>query len=132
MTNSVVDNRGLAFCQHLSDVKAKSYKLRLDNDTDIFVEVVFYPLNEELQGVILVYINNSKNEQVINVKDWLKKYNVLPNEKSFKLEGYHGTLNDRLKLFSEFLGDVFSQKNMNLILSGANWEELPFDWSGIR
>jgi hypothetical protein len=95
------------------------------------VDLVFYPLPLE-QGIILVYINNLGNGQVINLKDWLKKHDQLTDPNSFKLSSYGGKPDQRWSQFLNFLNTAFSISSLKEILRGNAWEDIPFDWAGIK
>ena len=103
----------------------ESFKLELKKSTEMLVEIVFYPLPNNL-GVFLFYIYNSTKTEPINLKDWLQKHGKLNNPNAFKLANYQGDFEQRLKAFCEFLDSALSDKAMQKVLKGLEWEDMPF------
>lgn len=109
----------------------ESHKICFSNKKNRSIDLIFYPLPND-QGIILAYINNLDEKQVINLKDWLKKHNHLPSDNSFKLASYSGDTNDRWIGLRNFLNDAFRLTPLSKILLGDTWEDIPFDWAGIK
>lgn len=111
-------------------VVPESFKLILKNEAKIRVEIIFYPLPNEL-GIILFYIWREDKKEPINLKDWLKKHGKL-KKGMFKLETYSGNLDEKMKAISENIGSMIVDQGMRDILEGKDWEDIPFDWTGLK
>lgn len=110
---------------------SESYKLELANLAGMRVEVLFHPLPNVL-GVFVVYIYSDKHSEPINLKDWLKKHEKLVDQNMFKLSNYAGSSEDKFGAFFEYLNLILNDNAVQGILRGEVWEEIPFDWTGIK
>lgn len=95
------------------------------------VQVIFYPQPNN-EDYFLVNLVNQENKEIFNIKDWLKKHEMIEPLSPFKLSSYAGSFEERLDLFVAYLGRLFSHDILEQILQGDSWESVDFDWAGMR
>lgn len=130
LANAGYSERGLEYIP-ATKVVPESFKLNFYSNKDLRVEIIFYPLPNN-RSFFLCYVKRGENNGVINLKDWLKKHKKLNGDDQFKLAKYSGNIEQQMEAFSNFLEKVFTDGLMLEILTDQRWEDLPFDWAGIR
>ncbi len=112
-------------------VVSESYQINLENESNRRIEIIYHP-EPGISGIFLFYIYQTSGNQPVELGDWLKKHKKLAEPNPFKLSSYSGEYKERLKKFFDFLSSVLSNSAMQEILKGNAWEDIPFDWTGIK
>lgn len=65
--------------------------------------------------------------------DWMRAHGVFDDTVNrFTLASYPGGFEQRLDAFIAWLGGILGMHGVERILHGDTWEDVPFDWAGMR
>jgi hypothetical protein len=54
------------------------------------------------------------------------------NVAQFKLSNYSGDFDKKIKYLSDEINSIFENPKLISIVKGDDWEDLPFDWAGMK
>lgn len=103
------------------------FQLDMKNEENIKIEITFDP-DIANYGSFTFFIFSSVSHTSISLNDWLKHKTGKPYIKEFRLISYSGDFEERLKGFCEFLTSVLENPELQKILRGDAWEEIPFSF----
>lgn len=107
-----------------------AHKLSFGNDKGRSIEISYY--SSDQNEFFLVSVVNTQLSKTFNISHWLKKRGVPVDLGSFKLASYDGDLQSRLRGFVEWLRVVLDTPGLAEIFRGEHWEDVAFDWAGMR
>jgi len=101
------------------------------DDEDRIIEFIIYPKNcGEKYNIIMIKKNPFEGyENIIWLKDFLVKKLEIRDDllQRFKINLCEGNIEKELKVYFEFIIDLF-KKYMSHIIWSDKWESIPFDW----
>ena len=112
-------------------VVGTSFKRTYFSPSGVIVEIIFYP-PPEMKGFFVVNIRNVHKDATFEIGNWLKFHKMAVKNSAFSLSNYVGSIDLQMSGFWDFLQSVFSDPIMREIIKGETWEDIPFDWTGIK
>jgi len=111
-------------------VLPEGYEIRFVNNMDVSVAITFYQIAEgEDFFRVFVYGDNKKS---FNLFNWLKYHEQVSDRSIFKFSQFSGNFSSQLKQLLARINLFLSDDSLEPILNGESWEEIPFDWAGMR
>jgi len=90
----------------------------------------FFPLGDG-ELILLAYVRSIHHREPINLDDWRKIHVPEFTENPFRIRSLI-PLQDAVRKVTEALSTKLRHSVMEMILNGDTWEEIPFDWTGIK
>lgn len=114
-----------------TELLGECFEFWFSGEGGVDVSVSFSPKSNGNDN-FTVFIYNRKIGSDFCLDDWLKIHGVKNVIDSFRLSSYSGEFSERLDLFFMYLESIFSIPELMNILSGREWEEVPFNWAGMK
>ncbi|GAA6167976.1 hypothetical protein [Sessilibacter corallicola] len=114
-----------------TDLLGEGFKFWFSGMHSIEVSVKFNPISNGNDNFTL-FIYSRKIGSDFCLDDWLKIHGEENVIDAFRLLSYSGSFSDRLDAFFIYLESIFSMPELMNILSGTEWEDVPFDWAGMK
>ena len=108
----------------------EGYEVKFSNDSNISITITYYMV-DDANEFFRIFINNQDGKS-LSLFDWLKYHNKENNRAVFRLSHYDGGFFEKIKQIVERINSFLSDPLFDPILSGHDWEEIPFDWAGMR
>jgi hypothetical protein len=113
-----------------TELLGESYAVTFSNQDSRSIQIIYYPPSDG-KDFFLVNIKNINTNSVFNLMDWLKQ-----NEKHQAIATLNSinstnTFNEKVKYLAAFLNDLLGNDDLNRVMRG-HWEEVYFDWAGMK
>ncbi len=109
----------------------ESFLFKIHNKKMRSIEFIYHP-RDNGRSYFLINIENTKTNKSFNMEDWLRTKKILKKEDYFKLEKYQGCFEEKINSFLLFIENEFKNNQLIKIINGEFWEDIPFDWAGMR
>jgi hypothetical protein len=96
----------------------------------VALEMGFFPFGDG-EMIILVYVRSIHHREPINLDDWRKIHVPGFTESPFRIRSLI-PLGDAVLRVTEAMSTILRHSAMEMILNGDTWEDIPFDWTGIK
>jgi len=100
------------------------------NQFGIALEMSFFPFGDG-EIIILVYVRSIHHREPINLEDWRKIHVPEFTESPFRIRSLI-PYQDVVRKVTEALSTILRHSLMEMVLNGETWEDVPFDWTGIK
>lgn len=114
-----------------TELMGEVYEYWFSNNKGIEISVDFSP---DVSGddSFTIFIYRREIDANFSLEDWQKTHGSDNSLHEYKLASYQGTYAEKLEGFMDYLELVFTKHNMPQILLGETWEDVEFDWGGMR
>ena len=108
----------------------EGYRINFCNKKKRTISFKLFSLDDK--EIVAVNIINNENGESFGLEDWLKYKNMFKSYDALRLTSYDGEFHERVDSFLIYLSGIFSTTPLVNVLEGDIWENVPFDWAGMR
>lgn len=111
------------------------YEVRFMQEERLVVGIRFSPMPADKElGWFSVFLRNLDEKgfySTFAIDEWFEAHNRCLPSNAFKLSGYEGSTVEKIRGFKAYLSSLLSDPELQPVIRGAKWEEVPFDWASI-
>ena len=108
----------------------ENYEYIFSNNQNRLITVVFSPHTERVTSSFRM--RNSLNEDSFSVGNWLKYHDKWEGYDKFHIGSYNGNFLEQVTALFLYFTSIFTADDFLPIITGEKWEDVPFDWAGMR
>lgn len=113
-----------------TELMSEGFLMKFSNQYKREIDFIFYPDDET--DVVLITIINTATGTNFFLNHWIKKHKIPITTKHLHLHKYTGSFNEKIKHYVDYLNSTLENKDLVSILAGKTWQNVPFDWAGMR
>lgn len=112
----------------------EAYRIRFTQEERLAVDIYFMPFSDNKIGIFSVFLRNLGKKDFYSsfeIGNWFKAHNRPLSPQAFILSEYEGSIEERIEAFKAYLSDLLLDPELQPVIRGQKWEEVPFDWNSV-
>lgn len=92
----------------------------------------FLSPSKDFLGIIMVEITYPKHNQSFYLHDWIMKHSEAGWGNKFQLRHYSSDFEKAVEGFFSFFKSLIDDPKLKKVISGQRWENVEFNWGGMK
>lgn len=114
-----------------TELLGESYILNFLNKNSRSLQIIYYPPSDG-RDFFLLNIKNTETNGTFNLTDWLKQNGKHDAVATLDSINNINAFDKKVKHLADFLNSLLKDDDLNGIMRGDHWQEVYFDWAGMK